>query len=82
MAVQREKLKRFQEQHLESQVQCGDQLKWVPKAGFVKEWALVEIVLNLQALNEKLDRLVAQQQPDTLPGEASALESNRPLPRS
>ena len=84
MAVQREKRKKFQEQHLESQVQCCDQLKWVPKAGFVKEWALVEIVLNLQALNEKLDRLVNLQQPDTLPRGASvpALESDRPLPRS
>ena len=84
MSVQREKLKKFQEQHLESQVQCGDQLKWVPKAGFVKEWALLEIVLNLQALNEKLAKLIAIQEPDALAGEAapSELKSERPLPRT
>ncbi|PYX88326.1 MAG: hypothetical protein DMG68_08825 [Acidobacteria bacterium] len=83
MSVQREKLKKFQEQHLESQVQCGDQLKSVPKAGCVKEWALLEIALNLQALNEKLDRLVALQQPEALPREAaSGMQNDRPLPRS
>ena len=58
MTVSIEKLRQFQQQHLESQVQCGEEVKAVPKAGCVKEWALVEIALSLHALNEKLDRIV------------------------
>jgi hypothetical protein len=60
MTVSIEKLRQFQQQHLESQVQCGEEIKAVPKAGCVKEWALVEIALGLHALNEKLDRIVQQ----------------------
>jgi hypothetical protein len=60
MTVSIEKLRQFQQQHLESQVQCGEEIKAVPKAGCVKEWALVEIALSLHALNEKLDRIVQQ----------------------
>ena len=60
MSVGIEKLRSFQQQHLETQVQCGEEIKSVPKAGCVKEWALVEIALNLRALNEKIDRLVRE----------------------
>jgi hypothetical protein len=60
MTVSIEKLRQFQQQHLESQVQCGEEVKAVPKAGCVKEWALVEIALSLHTLNEKLDRIVQQ----------------------
>jgi hypothetical protein len=60
MTVSIEKLRQFQQQHLESQVQCGDEVKSVPKAGCVKEWALVEIALNLHALNDKLDKVMRQ----------------------
>jgi hypothetical protein len=60
MTVSIEKLRQFQQQHLESQVQCGEEVKAVPKAGCVKEWALVEIALSLHALNEKLDKIVHQ----------------------
>jgi hypothetical protein len=56
MTVAIDKLKKFQQQHLESQVQCGEELKSVPKAGCIKEWALIEIALNLRALNEKFDQ--------------------------
>lgn len=60
MTVSIEKLRQFQQQHLESQVQCGNEVKSVPKAGCVKEWALIEIALSLHALNDKLDKVVQQ----------------------
>lgn len=84
MSVQREKLKKFQEQHLESQVQCGEHMKSVPKAACVKEWALVEIALNLQTLNENLAKLIAQQGGEGLAGTVTGLrhDADESLPRS
>ena len=81
MTVGIEKLRKFQEQHLESQVQCGEELKCVPKAGCVKEWALVEIALNLRLLNEKLDQVMRRSSADLPPGAYHAA-SDETLPRS
>ena len=57
MSMRREQLRQFQEQQLESR--CGADHHPVPKAGCVSEWALVEIALNLQQLNDHLARLLA-----------------------
>ena len=73
MTVSIEKLRQFQQQHLESQVQCGEEVKAVPKAGCVKEWALVEIALSLHALSEKLDKIVHQ------PDLRKSLDAPRPI---
>ncbi len=64
MTVSIEKLRQFQQQHLESQVQSGQEMKSVPKAGCVKEWALVEIALNLDVLNVKLDQMLRRSADD------------------
>ena len=86
MTVAIEKLRKFQQQHLESQVQCGDELKSVPKASCIKEWALIEIALNLQALNQKFDQWMRQSAPpETAPRETVSgygTESSGAVPRS
>jgi hypothetical protein len=86
MTVSIDKLRQFQQQHLESQVQCGEDVKSVPKAGCVKEWALVEIALNLHALNDKLDKLMRQPALEDLAGRAAGSgyrgEADNSLPRS
>ena len=86
MTVAIDKLKKFQQQHLESQVQCGEELKSVPKAGCIKEWALIEIALNLRALNDKFDQMMRQSGSADIPTRDAASSygtaSSGPLPRS
>jgi hypothetical protein len=86
MTVCTEKLRQFQQQHLESQVQCGEQIKSVPKAGCVKEWALIEIALNLQALNEKFEQFLQHSATTELPGHAAGstypADLGKSLPRT
>jgi hypothetical protein len=86
MTVGIEKLRKFQQQHLESQVQCGEELKSVPKAACIKEWALVEIALNLQALNEKLDQFLRQSGTQEMPARSAGSDyrtnTSNPLPRT